>query len=191
MLRIALFGGSFDPVHLGHLLVARAALEELELDRVYFIPAARSPFKPDSRPAPAKERVRLLRLALAGMPGCSVDEQELERGGVSYTVETVRRYIEHFPRARIHWVIGADHVASLPSWREAQALAKLAHFIVVRRPSANEMPLPPPFQGVCLQGFPLAVSSSQVRERIRRGLSVDQLTTPAVAEAIRKNRLYL
>jgi nicotinate-nucleotide adenylyltransferase len=191
MLRIALFGGSFDPVHLGHLLVARAALEEVALERIFFIPAARSPFKPESEPAPSKERVRLLRLALAGMPECTLDEQELERGGVSYTVETVRRYVERFPGVLVHWVVGADHVQSLPKWRDAQVLAKLARFIVVPRPSTNEVPLPAPFEGVHLKGFPLAVSSSQIRERVRRGQSIELLTTPGVAEAIRKNRLYL
>lgn len=82
MLRIGLYGGSFDPVHLGHLLVAQAALEELQLDRLFFIPAAQSPFKPTVAPAPAPVRVRLLRLALAGRPAFDVDEQEARRGGV-------------------------------------------------------------------------------------------------------------
>jgi len=191
MLRIALFGGSFDPVHMGHLLVARAAIEEVALERIFFIPAAHSPFKPESKPAAGKERVRLLRLALAGMPECSLDEQELERGGVSYTIETVRRYAERFPGALVHWVVGADHVSSLPKWRDAQVLAKLVRFIVVPRPSTTEVPLPAPFEGVHLKGSPLAVSSSQIRERVRRGQSIELLTTPAVAEAIRKNRLYL
>ena len=191
MRNIALFGGSFDPVHLGHLLVAQAALEELALDRIFLIPAARSPFKPELEPAAGTERVRLLRLALAGLCQCAVDEQELERGGVSYTIETVRRYSGCFPGAVVHWVVGSDHVPSLPSWRDAEALARLVRFIVVRRPGAPECLLPAPFQGVYLKGFPLAVSSSQIRERIRRGQSIDLLTTPAVAEAIHKNRLYL
>src|SRR5512140_1257104 len=92
MQRIGLFGGSFDPVHLGHLLVAQAAREELALDRLFFIPAAQSPFKPDARPSLAPVRLRLLRLALAGQTSCEVDEQEINRGGVSYTIDTVRDY---------------------------------------------------------------------------------------------------
>ncbi len=83
MERIGLFGGSFDPVHLGHLLVAQAAQEELDLARLFFIPAAHSPFKPESAPTPAPERLRLLRLALAGKTWCEIDEQEIRRGGVS------------------------------------------------------------------------------------------------------------
>jgi nicotinate-nucleotide adenylyltransferase len=191
MERIGLFGGSFDPVHLGHLLVARAAVEEVGLDRLFFIPAARSPFKPEREPAPGDVRMRLLRLALAGMTDCELDGQELARGGVSYTIDTVRRYAADFPGATLHYVVGADHVASLPKWREAEALARGVRFIVVPRPEAGGVRLPPPFEGVPLRGFPLAVSSSQVRERIRAGLPIDLFTGAAVAEVIRKNRLYL
>src|SRR5688572_7549691 len=97
MTRIGLFGGSFDPVHNGHLLVAMAGCEEIALERVFFIPAAQSPFKPESRPAPPEIRLRLLRLALAGKTNCEVDEQEITRGGASYTIDTVRNYQKRFP----------------------------------------------------------------------------------------------
>ena len=95
--KIGLFGGSFDPVHLGHLLVAQAAREEAGLERIFFIPAAQSPFKPDSAPAPAAERLRLLRLALAGDADSEVDAQEITRGGVSYTIDTVATTRSGFP----------------------------------------------------------------------------------------------
>jgi nicotinate-nucleotide adenylyltransferase len=191
MERIGLFGGSFDPVHLGHLLVARAAVEEVGLHRIFFIPAAQSPFKPDREPAPGPLRMRLLRLALAGMTDCEVDGQELARGGVSYTIDTVRRYAANYPQAVLHYVVGADHVASLPQWRDAEALARCARFIVVPRPRTGDIRLPSPFQGVPLRGFPLAVSSSEIRERVRAGLPIELFTGAAVAEAIQKNRLYL
>jgi nicotinate-nucleotide adenylyltransferase len=191
MERIGLFGGTFDPVHLGHLLVAQAAVEELELARLFFIPTARSPFKPDQGPAPAAIRLRLLRLALAGMSACEVDEQEVLRGGISYTIDTVRRYAAAYPGASLHWVIGADHVASLTKWRNAEELASLVHLVVVPRPAAVAVTLPPPFRGTRLRGFPLAVSSSEIRTRVAQGLPVDLLTGSAVAEAMRKNRLYL
>src|SRR5512142_2936395 len=97
MQRLGLYGGSFDPVHLGHLLVAQAAREELRLDRLFFIPAAQSPFKPEQRPAPAEARLRLLRLALAGQSWCEVDVQEIGRGGTSYTVDTVSAYARAYP----------------------------------------------------------------------------------------------
>ena len=90
MQRLGLFGGSFDPIHCGHLLVAQAAFEELQLERLFFIPAARSPFKPDQQLAPDTHRTALIRLALAGETRCELDEQELHRQGTSYTIETVR-----------------------------------------------------------------------------------------------------
>src|SRR6266403_2117374 len=99
--RVGLFGGSFDPVHLGHLLVAQAAREELALTRLFFIPAGQSPFKPESRPTIAAERLRLLRLALAGKEWCEIDEQETKRGGVSYTIDTVRDYAARFPQTNL------------------------------------------------------------------------------------------
>src|SRR5688500_14650213 len=99
MQRIGLFGGSFDPVHLGHLLVAPAALEELALERLFFIPAAQSPFKPASEPTPGAVRLRMLRLALAGRTRYEIDPQEIDRGGISFTIDTVRDYTRRFPGA--------------------------------------------------------------------------------------------
>src|SRR5215510_14934324 len=134
-MKIGLFGGSFDPVHLGHLLVAQAAREELELARLFFIPAARSPFKPDREPTSADERVRLLRLALAGENWCEIDDQEIKRGGTSYTIDTVRDYAKRFPGAQIFYLIGADNVAKLGEWREANELARLTEFVAIPRPA--------------------------------------------------------
>jgi nicotinate-nucleotide adenylyltransferase len=190
-MKIGLYGGSFDPVHLGHLLVSQAAREELTLDRLFFIPAAQSPFKPDFIPAPAVERLRLLRLALAGKPWCEVDEQEIGRGGTSYTINTVRSYAERFPGAEMFYLIGADHVAKLPQWREADAMATLVRFVVVRRPGEAEPAFPAPFAGSYLRGFPIAISSSEIRSRIRTGQPIEHLVPAAVAEAIHNNRLYL
>src|SRR2546423_1174629 len=112
-MKLGLFGGSFDPVHLGHLLMVQAAREELSLTRLFFIPATQSPFKPDRNPTPATERLRLLRLALAGKDWCEIDDQEIKRGGVSYTIDTVRDYAGRFPQAQLFYLIGADHVAQL------------------------------------------------------------------------------
>lgn len=191
MERIGLFGGSFDPVHLGHVLVAQAAREELQLTRLFFIPAAQSPFKPGVAPAPACERLRLLRLALAGQTDCDVDDQEINRGGVSYTIDTVRDYVRRYPGAQLSYLIGADHVPQLPKWRDAEELARLVEFVVIPRPAQTAAAFPPPFRGRALSGFPVGVSSSQVRERVKAGLPIDLLVGSAVAEAIRNNRLYL
>jgi nicotinate-nucleotide adenylyltransferase len=176
------------------------------------LPAAQSPFKPESGLSPAKERLRLLRLALAGRSWCEIDEQELERGGVSYTIDTVRDYARRFAGAQIFYLIGADHAPLLPEWRQAEELAQLAQFAVIPRPGpvcwpaerpaapvsadvpgtrAAETLLPPPFRGQVLAGFPLGVSSSMIRARVKAGLPVGHLVPAGVAEAIRNNRLYL
>ena len=189
--KIGLFGGSFDPVHLGHLLVAQAAMEELGLDRLFFIPAAQSPFKPKRKPAPAAARLRLLRLALAGRTNCELDEQEIRRGGISYAIATVRDYAAKFPNAELFYLVGADNVAKLNAWREAGGLAKLAAFVAIPRPGGPAAKFPKPFRGRALKGFPFSVSSSEIRARVKAGLPIEPLVPPTVAEAIRATRLYL
>jgi nicotinate-nucleotide adenylyltransferase len=191
MERLGLFGGSFNPVHLGHMLVAQAALEELNLSHVFFIPAAQSPFKPEVRLAPGAERLRLLRLALAGQNRSSVDDQEIARGGVSYSIDTVREYARRFPQAQLWYLIGGDHAAYLPKWRAAQELAGLLQFALIPRPGQELRPLPPPFKGTALRGWTLDLSASQIRERVRAGQSLEWLVPRLVAEAIRNNGLYL
>ena len=191
MSRLGLFGGTFDPVHHGHLLVALAACEEMGLTRLFFIPAAQSPFKPGSSPAPAELRLRLLRLALAGQTRYELDEQEIRRGGVSFTIDTVRDYGQRFPHAEIFYLIGADHVSQLQKWREAAELAARAQFIVVPRPGETPAAAAPGFRLHALRGFPLGVSSSEIRARVRAGLPLDGLVPPLILEAIHNNRLYL
>jgi nicotinate-nucleotide adenylyltransferase len=189
-LKLGIFGGSFDPVHLGHLLVAQAAIEELGLDRLFFIPAAQSPFKPENQPAPTPARLQLLRLALAGRTNCEIDEQEIRRGGVSYTIDTLRDYAKKYPGAELFYLIGADHAAKLDKWREPDELARLAEFVVIPRPGEPVVEFPKPFRGRILKGFPIDISSSQIRARVKAGLPVDHLVPPFVAEAIRAAGLY-
>ena len=171
--------------------MAQAAREELGLDRLFFIPAAQSPFKPDSKTAANADRLRLLRLALAGKSWCEIDEQELQRGGVSYTIETVRDYSRRFAGAQLYYLIGADHVQKLASWREADELARLAEFVVVPRPGESEPSFSKPFRGRVLKGFPLAISSSQIRARLKAGQPIDHLVPATVAEAICSSSLYI
>ena len=189
--KLGLFGGSFDPVHCGHLLVAQAACEELCLSHLFFIPAAQSPFKPESAPASSGERLRLLRLALAGQPQYEIDEQEVRRGGTSFTIDTVRDYAARYPQSELFYLIGADHVPTLPAWREAEALATLVKFVVIPRPGQQPVPFKPPFRGRELAGFPLGVSSSQIRGRVKAGRSIRGLVPDTVAEAICNSGLYL
>jgi len=185
-----LFGGSFNPVHLAHLLVAQAAQEELGLDRLFFIPAAQSPFKQGAELAPAGLRLRMLRLALAGQSRWEVDEQEVRRGGVSYTIDTVRDYAQRFPDAELFYLIGADHVPLLPKWRAAVSLAGLVRFAVIPRPDEPPRTLTLPYRLHCLRGFPLGVSASQVRDRVEAGLPIRWLVPPGVSEVIQRHGLY-
>ena len=190
-MKLGLFGGSFDPVHRGHLLVAQAALEELELDRLFIIPAAQSPFKPAARPASDALRLRLLRLALAGQTRCEVDDQEIRRGGISYTVDTLQDYAGKFPEAKLFYLIGADNVPKINEWRDPAELARLAEFVAIPRPGGTEPVFPPPFCGRQLRGFPFAVSSSEIRARVKAGLPIENLVPTAVAGAIRSAQVYL
>ena len=188
--RLGLYGGSFDPLHRGHLLVAQAALEELALDRLFFIPAAQSPFKPGSRPAPDAARLRMLRRSLAGQSRTEVHCDELTRGGVSYSIDTVNAFQARNPGAELFWLIGADHVPTLPQWREALALAEALTFVVIPRPGQPQATLPPPWRLRHLRGWPLGVSSSEIRERVRRGLAIDHLVPAGTADVIASEGIY-
>jgi len=189
--RIGLFGGSFDPIHTGHVLVGQAAVEELQLTRLIFIPAARSPFKPDLQPAPCEQRMAMIRLALAGRTDCEVSDVEIQRGGTSFTIDTVRFFGQRFPEAKLFYLIGADNVPGLPKWRDPEELARLAEFLVIPRPGQSPVAIPPPFRGQYLSGFPFGVSASQIRDRVKAGQPIEHLVPTPVAEAIRNNRLYL
>jgi len=190
-MKLGIYGGSFDPVHLGHLLVAQAAMEELGLDKLFFVPAAQSPFKPENKPAADVVRLQLLRLALAGKTHCEIDDQEIRRGGISYTVDTLRDYANRFSGAELFYLIGADNAAKLSEWREPAKLARLAEFVAIPRPGDVAPVFPPPFRGRRLRGFPFAVSSSEIRARVKAGLTIENLVPAAVAEAIRLGRRYV
>lgn len=188
--RLGLYGGSFDPVHTAHLLVALAAVEELQLERIFFIPAAQSPFKPGQAPAPAAARLRWLRLALAGESRFAVDEREIRRGGTSYSVETVREYREQHPHAEMFWLIGADQLTGLPSWKEAPVLARELKFLVIPRPGHPCTSADPRFRLIALRGWPTAISSSLIRERLRNRLTIKHLVPEHVAEDLVREPWY-
>ena len=133
----------------------------------------------------------MLRLAFAGRTDCEVDDLEIQRGGTSFTIDTVRHFAKTYPGAKLFYLVGADNVPKLNQWREANELAKLAEFVVIPRPGDAPMPLPSPFRGRYLNGFPLGVSASQIRARAKAGLPLEPLVPTAVAQFIRNNRLYL
>jgi nicotinate-nucleotide adenylyltransferase len=181
--RIGLFGGSFDPVHHGHLLTARALLESGRVDQLRLVPAGEQPFKAGQHWAAAADRAAMVALSLDGEPGLMIERREVERAGPSYTVDTVRALQAAWPGAELTVFVGSDAAADLPQWKEADTLRALARIVAFRRPGA----LPPP-EG--LEVPQLDISSTDIRTRILAGRSIRYLVPERVAEYIASHRLY-
>lgn len=189
-MRVGIYGGSFDPIHLAHLQVAEAVSERLRLDRLFFVPAARSPFKESQLNAPASLRLQWIRMALVSHPSWEVDTCELERGGLSYTIETVRQYVRKFPESKLFYIIGMDNAAALPQWREAEELARSVEFAVVTRPGDSYSLPPKPFSCQVVNNVYSSISSRLIRERILAGQSVSEMMPAAVAESVLASGTY-
>ncbi len=183
--KIGLFGGSFDPIHHGHLILARDAMESLGLDRVIFIPANVSPHKLARPPVAARLRCEMVAAAIAGEPRFSMDACEAEREGPSFAVDTVKLMQRRFPQAEFFYFIGEDNVSSLHTWREIDEFKKLASFVVLARGDLEP-----------IKGFPIIrrnidICSTDIRNRIAGGLSVRYLLPDAVCAILTQHQLYL
>ena len=188
-MRLGLFGGTFDPPHIGHLLAASDAYETLSLDRLIWIPAGTQPFKAGDVHATPEQRAEMLEAMVAGDARFAVDRLEIERGGLSYTVETLDEYARRHPAARRFLLIGADLVGQLPEWREAERLAMLAEIVVLER-DAGEEPAPRALASTRLQTRRVDVSSTEIRTRSRQGLPIHGFVTDAVSRYIAAAGLY-
>lgn len=190
--RIGVMGGSFDPVHLGHLIAAQDAAEQMSLEKVLFMPAARSPLKRAGETLSGAKRAALLAAAIAGHPQFELSTLELDRGGTSLTIDTARVLRERFPRDLLFWIIGADQAAQIGNWRDIDVLATLVEFIVLPRPgiTAAATPAPPGLRLHHIDSHVFDISSSKVRERIARGQPVRLFLPHAVADAIEREGLY-
>lgn len=185
-MKVALFGGTFDPIHHGHLILARDAVEQLEAERMVFIPAAQSPHKLAREPAPAEVRLEMVRAAVEGEPAFEVDDAELHRAGPSFTIDTVEAWRERAPEAEFIYLIGYDNVRELHTWRRIEELRKLVQFVVFGRDS-----LPPDE----VSGFPVLhrridISATEIRDRVARGDSIRYLVPEAVHAIIQARGLY-
>lgn len=195
-MRVGVFGGSFDPVHVGHLIVAQAVLERLSLDQVRFVPAGRQPFKEGAsghgsgRPAGASgdDRRAMLAAVIAGDPRFVVDDRELRRPGPSYTVDTLRALHAEDPSAELFFLLGADAARHFGQWREPDAVAALATVVVMTRPGVT-VPAHPLLRTV-LDVPAVAVSASAIRARRRDGRSIRYLVPRAVADYVTARQLY-
>lgn len=200
-MRIGIFGGSFDPVHYGHLLLAESAREQAALDEVWFVPAAIPPHKQTRELTAAKHRVEMLNLAIGGHETFRVSTIEIDRGGVSYTVETLAAIHAEQPDAELFLLIGADSLADLPTWREPARICELALPIAVGRPGSP----PPSYDALAGLLSPerlalarqhtvemplIGLSSTDLRARVAAGRSIRYRTPRAVEKYIETQRLY-
>jgi nicotinate-nucleotide adenylyltransferase len=191
--RIGLLGGTFDPPHIGHLLLAYGALERLGLDRVVFIPARRQPLKAGAEISAPEHRLAMTRLLVAGDRRLSVDAVEVEREGLSFSIDTVRAYRTAHPAAELTFLMGEDTAATLGQWREPAALAALARLVVLTRggespPSGTPVPKDVHVERVATRR--IDVSATEVRARARAGLPLRGFVTDDVAAYIAAQGLY-
>lgn len=196
-MRLGIFGGSFDPVHNGHLALARACQRQTALDEVWFVPTAVQPLKQHGPHASNAERVDMLRLALQSEPSWRVSTLEIDRGGLSYTVDTLRQLDEELPEAVLFFLMGADAVHDAPTWREPQAIFALATPLVVRRAGAPEPDLAalramcaPNKQPRLVEMPAVEASSTEIRRCAAAGEPLAELVPPSVAAYIAANGLY-
>jgi len=204
MKRIGIFGGTFNPIHHGHLLAAQAVLEAFALDQVLLVPCQISPFKKELDSAAtlaAQHRLEMVRLSIAGDKRFEVCELELQRPGVSYTIDTIRQLKKEEPESRLFLIVGMDTLLDLYRFREAEALVELCDVITVQRPGCHECPAPAQLHfpeavtsrliNNIIRGRWCDISSSEIRQRVAEGRSIRYWVPLAVEEYIQQNRLYL
>ena len=208
-MRVALLGGTFDPPHVGHLLVASDAFESLRLDRLVFVPASQQPLKRESIAAAAAHRLRMVELMTQGDRRFSVDEIEIRRTGLSYTVDTLEEYARRLPESERFFLLGADAFATLDQWRDPARILGLARLVIIPRATEAGSPAPGTSRGedeltrraraiggagtvppLSLVARRVDVSSSEIRERVRTGRPIRGFVTDAVLQYIESNGLY-
>jgi nicotinate-nucleotide adenylyltransferase len=194
---IGILGGTFNPPHMGHLVMAQEALDQLDLDRVVLMPVAVPPHKEAAEDPGAAARVELCRLAVAGDERLDVSTLEVERGGASFTVDTLRELHDLEPEHDLTFIVGGDMAQSLPAWREPEAILRLARLAVAEREGVRREDiarrLDPLHDGDRVVFFDMPridVSSSSIRRRVAEGRPIRYLVPDAVAEAVAERGLY-
>lgn len=189
--RIGVFGGTFDPIHTGHLAIANAAREQVRLDKVLFVIAANPPHKDDSEITPAPVRVAMVERAIADDPNFEVCQVELERPGPSYTADTLERLHKMYSPSQLYFIIGYDSAIDFPHWRNPNEILRLAKLLVAPRPD-NREPLPDLVANHCtvlaMEEYP--VSSSEIRSRMEQGEDMTKWLSAATASFIAEKGLY-
>ena len=184
-MKIGIYGGTFDPIHFGHLILSRQACEVLKLDQLIFVPAALSPFKESAPHANGELRLAMLCAAIHGQKDFIADDCELKRPPPSYSIDTVLQIRERDPDADLFWLIGADNIQDLRKWRRFDELERLVQFVILDRGRAKKTP----------QVYPVVqrnidISATEIRNRVASGRSIRYLVPQAVEEIIRREKLY-
>jgi nicotinate-nucleotide adenylyltransferase len=191
-LKIGFLGGSFDPVHFGHLLAAQDVYEQYRLDRLFLVPAAQAPLKPQEAQSSLEDRLAMLHAAIEWDRRFEVSDVELRRGGVSYTIDSVRHFRAAFPHDELFWIIGGDQLPQLNRWKDIAELASLVEFIFLERPGhpAKRTPDIPGLRLHRCDGHLIEISSSELRHRVRRGLSLHYFCPQKVIAYVEAHKLY-
>lgn len=196
-MKTGILGGTFDPVHLGHLIIAEELKDRLGLQKVLFVPTGEPWMKMPRRISAPVHRVEMVRLAIVSNPLLELSLIEVEREGPSYTVDTVKELRRQNPEAELYFLLGQDSLVSLPSWKEPQRLVQMCHLAVARRISYSldlsplEKAIPGISRRIVLVDTPLiGISSTDIRERTAKGLSLRYLVPPAVERYIWRHKLY-
>lgn len=191
MKRIGVLGGTFNPIHIGHLAIAQMALETMRLQKVIFVPANSPPHKNDSNIAPAKDRFQMVKLAIKGNPFLKISDFEIKKEGKSYTIDTLWHFRRIFPRdTQLFFIIGGDTLPQLKNWRYIEDILKIAIFIVVNRPGQfkKDRSMKINYFSVPMPG--IDISSSYVRSRIAQGKTVKYFVPESAIGYIKKHHLY-
>ncbi len=190
-MRIGIYGGSFDPVHYGHLLLAESAREQLKLDKVLLMPAATAPHKRGQESAPAKSRIEMLELAIGGHAALEISRLEIDRGGVSYTVDTLSTLRAEHPGAELILLVGGDTLADMPNWKDPEKVVSLARIAVVDRPGISmEAVELPGAELLCVEMPRIDLSSREIRSHVARGESIRYRLPRGVEQYILHAGLY-
>jgi len=201
-MRLGLFGATFDPVHFGHLLLAEQCREQCELDEVWFLPAGAPPHKQNADISAGRIRAEMLELAIAGHQSFAMNCMELDRAGTTFTVETLQQLHDENPSRELFFIVGADSLADLPTWREPQQIARLATIVAVNRgidstaenaqlDTVREVLGESVADRIGFVKMPgIGLSATDIRQRVREGRSIRYMTPRSVEQYIVEHRLY-
>jgi len=191
--KIGILGGTFDPIHVGHLVLAQQVKEKLKLSRVIFIPCSNPPHKTRKKLSSAQDRFRMAAVAVEGNPSFAISDMELKRGGLSYTVDTLRQLGQTYPGSEIYFLTGSDVLDEIHTWKNPEEIYKLARMVIAVRPGFDSIDRKSPFakRSTVVDITGVDISSSQIREKVKKGQSIKYLVPPKVEEYIVKKKLYL